>query len=144
MLRRHALAVLCCFALGCSGSSPESSSSSGDGTQPSSPPAAESKGTIGYSALELTNPFFQVIADTMKSESAAAGYELVVVSGERDVKKQADQIDEFIVKGVAAIILIRLAWALTGVPQLGLMRFYPHFEGLRLSTAMTHPAMAPG
>jgi cytochrome b len=43
---------------------------------------------------------------------------------------------------VAAIILVRLAWALTGVPQLGLMRFYPHFEGLRLSTAMTHPAIS--
>lgn len=43
---------------------------------------------------------------------------------------------------VAAIILMRLAWALTGVPQLGLMRFYPHFEGLRLSTAMTHPAIS--
>lgn len=43
---------------------------------------------------------------------------------------------------VAAVILMRLAWALTGVPQLGLMRFYPHFEGLRLSTAMTHPAIS--
>ncbi len=43
---------------------------------------------------------------------------------------------------VAAIILMRLAWALTGVPQLGLMRFYPHFEGLQLSTAMTHPAIS--
>lgn len=43
---------------------------------------------------------------------------------------------------VAAIILMRLAWALTGVPQLGLMRFYPHFEGLRLSTAITHPAIS--
>jgi len=44
--------------------------------------------------------------------------------------------------GVGVIILIRLAWALTGVPQLGLMRFYPHFEGLHLSTAMTHPAIS--
>jgi cytochrome b len=43
---------------------------------------------------------------------------------------------------IAAIILLRLAWALTGVPQLGLMRFYPHFEGLRLTTAMTHPAIS--
>jgi cytochrome b len=43
---------------------------------------------------------------------------------------------------VGAIILMRLAWALTGVPQLGLIRFYPHFEGLRLSTAMTHPAVS--
>ncbi len=44
--------------------------------------------------------------------------------------------------GVAAVIMIRLIWALTGVPQLGLMRFYPHFEGLRLATAMTHPAIS--
>jgi cytochrome b len=44
--------------------------------------------------------------------------------------------------GIAAIILVRLAWALTGVPQLGLIRFYPHFEGLRLRTAMTHPAIS--
>lgn len=43
---------------------------------------------------------------------------------------------------VASIILMRLAWALTGVPQLGLIRFYPHFEGLRLSTALTHPAIS--
>jgi len=44
--------------------------------------------------------------------------------------------------GIAAIIFMRLAWALTGVPQLGLMRFYPHFEGLRLTTAMAHPAIS--
>jgi ribose transport system substrate-binding protein len=30
---------------------------------------------------------------------------LILVSGERDVKKQADQIDDFIVKGVSAIVL---------------------------------------
>jgi len=63
------------------------------------------KGTIGYSALTLTNPFFKVIADTMTEEALKHGYELIVVSGERDVKTQADQIDDFIVKGVAAIIL---------------------------------------
>jgi len=44
--------------------------------------------------------------------------------------------------GVAAIILTRLIWAVMGVPQLGLSRFYPHFEGLRLATAMTHPAIS--
>jgi len=44
--------------------------------------------------------------------------------------------------GIAAIIFVRLAWALTGIPQLGLMRFYPHFEGLRLTAAMTHPAIS--
>lgn len=63
------------------------------------------KGTIGFSALTLTNPFFKVIADNMRIEAEKHGYELIVVSAERDVKKQADQVNEFIVKGVAAIVL---------------------------------------
>lgn len=66
---------------------------------------AKSKGTIGYSALTLTNPFFKVIADTMKEEAKKSGYDLIVVSAERDVKQQADQLNEFIVKGVSAIVL---------------------------------------
>lgn len=44
--------------------------------------------------------------------------------------------------GVAAVIVIRLILALTGAPQLGLMRFYPHFEGLKLDNAFTHPAIS--
>jgi cytochrome b len=43
---------------------------------------------------------------------------------------------------VSAILLGRVLWALTGVPQLGLMRFYPQFEGLKLGNAMTHPAIS--
>ena len=62
-------------------------------------------GAIGYSALTLTNPFFKVIADSMEAAAAEQGYELIVNSGERDVKKQSDQIDDFIVKGVVAIVL---------------------------------------
>jgi ribose transport system substrate-binding protein len=69
------------------------------------PAKPTSKGTIGFSALTLTNPFFKVIADNMKAEAAKHGYELIVVSAERDVKIQADQVNEFIVKGVSAIVL---------------------------------------
>jgi ribose transport system substrate-binding protein len=68
-------------------------------------PPAKAKGTIGFSALTLTNPFFKVIAENMAREAEKHGYEVVVVSADRDVKKQADQIDEFIVKGVSAIVL---------------------------------------
>jgi ribose transport system substrate-binding protein len=69
-------------------------------------PSADSKKlTIGFSALTLTNPFFKVIADAMTAEAAKHGYEVVVVTGERDVKKQADQVNEFIVRGVDAIVL---------------------------------------
>lgn len=67
--------------------------------------SVQSKGTIGFSALTLTNPFFKVIADKMQEEAEKQGYELIVLSAERDVKKQADHVDEFLVKGVSAIIL---------------------------------------
>ncbi|HUS40773.1 MAG TPA: substrate-binding domain-containing protein [Pirellulales bacterium] len=61
--------------------------------------------TIGFSTMTLTNPFFKVIADNMTAEAEKHGFNVVVVSGERDVKKQADQVDDFIVKGVSAIVL---------------------------------------
>lgn len=43
--------------------------------------------------------------------------------------------------GVAAVIALRLLWALSGNPHVGLMRFYPSFEGLNLSNAFSHPAI---
>lgn len=44
--------------------------------------------------------------------------------------------------GVAAIIVLRLGLALTGVRQLGLEKFYPSFEGLQLDNALTHPMIS--
>ena len=43
---------------------------------------------------------------------------------------------------VALVIAVRLIWASAGVRQLGLSRFYPIFAGLRLDTALTHPAIS--
>jgi ribose transport system substrate-binding protein len=63
------------------------------------------KGTIGLSVLTLTNPFFKVIADNMKEEAAKHGYEVLINSGEFDVAKQQNQIKDFIVKKVSAIVL---------------------------------------
>lgn len=74
-------------------------------SETSSQASSEPKGVIGFSALTLTNPFFKEIADEMAAAAALQGYEMILVSGERDVKKQADQIDDFIVKGVTAIVL---------------------------------------
>jgi ribose transport system substrate-binding protein len=78
----------------------------GDATNP---PADGSGGTdrglIGVSLLTLENPFFKVIGDTISSEGAKHGYETLVVSGDKDVAKQGNQIKDFIVKGAAAIVL---------------------------------------
>lgn len=44
--------------------------------------------------------------------------------------------------GVALVIVLRLLWALFGSRQVGLMRFYPSFEGLRADNMFTHPAIS--
>ena len=92
--------LLVLFTVGCAESKTEPSAT---GTENET--QAASKGTIGFSALTLTNPFFKVIAESLTEEAAKHGYEVVVVSGDQDVKKQSDQIDDFIIKGVKAIVL---------------------------------------
>ena len=66
----------------------------------------ESKPVIAYSPQTLSNPFFTVIADHMREEAEKNGYELLVMDPDMDVKKQSDQIDDFIAKGVRAIVLV--------------------------------------
>ncbi len=44
--------------------------------------------------------------------------------------------------GVAALIAIRLIWALSGAPQLGLERFYPSFKDLHLKGIATNPVIS--
>jgi ribose transport system substrate-binding protein len=66
---------------------------------------AKAKGTIGVSLLTLDNPFFKVIGDNITAEGKTRGYEAIVVSGDKDVAKQSNQIKDFIVKKVSAIVL---------------------------------------
>jgi ribose transport system substrate-binding protein len=60
---------------------------------------------IALSVLTLTNPFFKQIGDSMTEEARQQGYEVLVVSGEFDVAKQQNQVKDFIVKKVAAMVL---------------------------------------
>ena len=66
----------------------------------------ESKGVIAYSPLTLSNPFFKVIGDYIKAEAEKNGYTVRIVDPNMDVKKQSDQMDDFISSGVTAIILV--------------------------------------
>lgn len=90
-------------AAGCSESTgPESTPTggvSGDGT------VTESRGTIGFSALELKNPFFTIIADSLTREAKAHGFDVVVNDAARDVSEQSRHIDSYIAQGVTAIVL---------------------------------------
>jgi ribose transport system substrate-binding protein len=67
--------------------------------------SSSEKGTIGVSVLTLTNPFFKVIADTMTTEARKHGYDVLVVSGDQDPARQANQVKDFIVRRCAAIVL---------------------------------------
>ena len=73
--------------------------------EPTAAPPVKSRGTIGVSLLTLDNPFFKVIGDNITAEGKANGYETIVVSGDKDVAKQGNQIKDFIVKKVSAIVL---------------------------------------
>lgn len=65
----------------------------------------KSKVVIGVSVLTLANPFFKDMGDAMMAEGAKHNYEVVITAGEMDPARQKDQVNDFIVKKVNAIIL---------------------------------------
>lgn len=79
------------------------------GTAASRGPGAGGSGgsrpEIGVSLLTLSNPFFVAMKEAMEAKGAELGYDVVVVSGDLDPAKQQNQVDDFITRGVAAIVL---------------------------------------
>ena len=81
------------------GSYPDEPTGNGNGDN------GETKGTIGVSLLTLQNPFFKVIGDNITAEAKKNGYGTIVVSADRDVLTQGNQVKDFIVKECSAIVL---------------------------------------
>ncbi len=112
------LAALSFALIGCSPSPEQPAETGGGGSDPGTAKSAEttvdggndntaeSKGLIAYSPLTLSNPFFKVIGDNIKAEAEKNGYETLMVDPDMDVKKQSDQMEDFISRGVTAIILV--------------------------------------
>ena len=88
-----------------SGSSTATDGNSSPAAPSNVPEADEKRQVIGVSLLTLDNPFFKVIGDYITSEGEKNGYTTIVVSGEKDVAKQSNQIKDFITRRVAAIVL---------------------------------------
>ncbi|MHC4463029.1 MAG: substrate-binding domain-containing protein [Planctomycetota bacterium] len=63
------------------------------------------KGKIGVTCMDLTNPFFKLIANVMQEEATKYGYEIVALSGELDPAKQNNQLSDFVAQGYDAIFL---------------------------------------
>lgn len=64
-----------------------------------------SEGVIGVSVLTTQNPFFLELAGAIEEVAKKHNFKVIVTSGERDPARQKDQIDDFIVKQVDAIVL---------------------------------------
>lgn len=66
---------------------------------------ASSRGTIAVSLLTLENPFFKIIGDHLAAEAEARGFDTIIVSADKDIAKQSNQVKDFLVKKVDAIVL---------------------------------------
>ena len=65
----------------------------------------EDAGSIAISVLTMNNPFFKEIVDNITSAAKAHNYSVIATSADFDVAKQQNQIKDFIVKKVSAIVL---------------------------------------
>ena len=67
--------------------------------------AYKARGSVGVSLLTMANPFFKVMGDAMQDEGKKGGYAVNISAGEMDAARQKDQVNDFIVKKVSAIVL---------------------------------------
>lgn len=102
-VRTNVWAIVLVAVAGCA---PQPASSVNQNPGTSSAPAAEaSRGTIGFSALTLKNPFFKIIADSLTAEAQRNGFQVIVSDAERDVQEQAKHVENFLAQKVTAIVL---------------------------------------
>ena len=74
-------------------------------TQPDSEASEATQGTIGVSLLTMTHPFFQNLAAGLEETAAQHNMTVTINSAEFDVARQRNQVADFIVQGVDAIIM---------------------------------------
>jgi ribose transport system substrate-binding protein len=101
-----AMLLLVAVVAGCgSPAAPTGGTSSDAGSTAPAVTPDGARGVIGVSLLTLENPFFKVIGDTITSEAKKHGYETIVLSADKDVSKQGNQVKDFLVRKVVAIVL---------------------------------------
>ncbi len=62
-------------------------------------------GTIGVTLLTMTHPFFQNLAAGLEDAAAEHNMSVTITSAEFDVARQRNQVADFIVQGVDAIVM---------------------------------------
>ncbi len=74
------------------------------GGEPTAEPV-KTKGKIGVTCMDLTNPFFKLISNVMAEEAVKVGYEIVSLDGNNDPAKQNSQLADFAAQRFDAIFL---------------------------------------
>ena len=69
------------------------------------PATDEAKPVIGVSLLTMTHPFFHNLARGLEEGAAAHNMTVSINSAEFDVARQQNQVSDFIVQGVSAIVM---------------------------------------
>ncbi len=98
----HMLTLMASLAVlaGCGAPSTEKTT---PGTSDASP--VQINGRIGLTCMDLTNPFFKLIANVVTEEAAKYGYEVITVDGANDPARQNNQMADFVAQRVDAIFL---------------------------------------
>ena len=65
---------------------------------------------IGFSVIDMENPYFITLESAAKAELEKAGYRMITKNPETDSKLQETQIQEMIDEGIEAIILSPVDW----------------------------------
>ncbi len=89
-------AGLCVFLAACGKSEQEGAPAA---------PEVEDRQSVGVSLLTMQHQFYQELRRGLEDAAKEAGLRLVIVSAEFDPTRQANQVDEFIVRKVAAIVV---------------------------------------
>ena len=75
------------------------------GTEPAAAEAEPHAKRIGVTLLTVQHQFYQDLRAGLQEEAEKHGYELLITTAEHDPSRQADQIDQFIVQQVDAIVI---------------------------------------
>ncbi len=67
--------------------------------------------TFGYSCINMNNPFFIALEDSLRENIEEAGHTLITKDAGADAETQDMQIEELIAEGVDAIFLSPVDWA---------------------------------
>ena len=89
---------------------PEDNAASGEESKDSGEDVQQEKKLIGFSVIDMKNPYFITLENAAREAAEKMGYELMMEDPGTDPQEQALQIQEMIDKGISAIILSPVDW----------------------------------